>query len=572
MHAQAARLDNLFEFLDALPEALYRRIVTLPHGSLEQRVNGILGWREALLGGRLPDCDHIGWPEPSVARPLLRRIEGLDLLPLCRNAPDLVDHVLQDVCTAIETLEDWREAGLEGHFDDVLQQTLRRRERPSELEPEDEQAAAEASASGTAAGGSPQSQGKGQARTAPGSETGDVASQETSEGASDAIAHTDEGPGDPAFAPTADSRPGASKPPVGNEDPLSTRWAEFAAQWRGIAEMAARLGSRPGQGWDLGHGRGLQRADLRLVLRYRRLLRAAPELARIVAELGRERGLQDKGSDPAPVQPRCGTETATGLVRVERPAAVPMSHEGLTRSDDIGRMLPGEAQLLGHPRLRMLWHARRAERALAVYAVRGVQSEHEPQWREVVATPPPKPVPASPGHGPVLVCLDSSASMAGIAGQIARAMALEALRLANAEDRPCLLARFSGPGELHWLPLRFDPTGYRALLRFLRADEQGGTDLRSAMEDALVRLRDAAWARADVLLITDGRFPPDADLAARLAQARKAHGMRVIGVQLGNWSDRALAPLCDAVHHFRDLRQWRARLEAALEDDDRDDE
>ena len=558
MRAQAARLDNLFEFLDDLPEALYRRIVTLPHGNLKQRVNGILGWRAALLGGQLPDCARIGWPEPGVARPLLRRLEGLDLLPLCRNAPDLVDHILQDVCTAIETLEDWREAGLEGHFDDVLQQTLRRRERPSELAPEDEKPA---EASGQeAAGETPRAQ----PQPVPDTGSSDVAPSGPSGGTS--------GPTVAAAEAPPDAEPGTEDAITGSEDPLSTRWAEFAEQWRGIAEMSAQLSARPGQGWDLGHGRGLQRADLRLILRYRRLLRAAPELARIVAELGRARGLKGNGPDPATVHPHSGTETAPGLVPVERPASVPMSHEGLARSDDIGRMLPGEAQLLGHPRLRMLWHARRAERALAVYAVRGVQSEHEPQWREVAVSPPPKPVPAAPGHGPVLVCLDSSASMAGTAGQLARAMALEALRLANAEDRPCLLARFSGPGELQWLPLRFDPTGYRALLRFLRADEQGGTDLRSAMEDVLERLQDPAWARADVLLITDGRFPPDADLSARLRQARKEQGLRVIGVQLGNWSDRALAPLCDAVHHFRDLRQWRTRLEAAHEENESDDE
>ncbi|MBI3187180.1 MAG: hypothetical protein HYZ31_04800, partial [Gammaproteobacteria bacterium] len=40
---------------------------------------------------------------------------------------------------------------------------------------------------------------------------------------------------------------------------------------------------------------------------------------------------------------------------------------GIYLSDDISRMLPGELMALGHPLLKSLWHARRAERRLMCY-------------------------------------------------------------------------------------------------------------------------------------------------------------------------------------------------------------
>ena len=38
--------------------------------------------------------------------------------------------------------------------------------------------------------------------------------------------------------------------------------------------------------------------------------------------------------------------------------------------------------MLGHPRLRMLWHARRSERALLTYRVEGIEIERTTVERE----------------------------------------------------------------------------------------------------------------------------------------------------------------------------------------------
>lgn len=50
----------------------------------------------------------------------------------------------------------------------------------------------------------------------------------------------------------------------------------------------------------------------------------------------------------------------------------PHETHGVDRSGEISRI---EASMLGHPKLRMHWHARRAERALLTYRIEGVETE-----------------------------------------------------------------------------------------------------------------------------------------------------------------------------------------------------
>ena len=65
----------------------------------------------------------------------------------------------------------------------------------------------------------------------------------------------------------------------------------------------------------------------------------------------------------------------TGGQHSLRTPLVPEETKGVELSDAIPRMLPSEAAMLGHPVLKCLWHARRAELALLTYRVEGVEIE-----------------------------------------------------------------------------------------------------------------------------------------------------------------------------------------------------
>ena len=145
---------------------------------------------------------------------------------------------------------------------------------------------------------------------------------------------------------------------------------------------------------------------------------------------------------------------------------MPGETRGIHRSDRIARMLPAEAMLLGHPRLRLVWHARRAERTLLSY-------EDDDRMEEVrlhqsrVLRPRPGLQPGKRLEmGPILVCVDTSGSMQGGAEAVAKAVVLEAMRTAHAQHRRCHVFAFGGSDELIEMELAVDSEGIDASFAF----------------------------------------------------------------------------------------------------------
>jgi uncharacterized protein with von Willebrand factor type A (vWA) domain len=227
---------------------------------------------------------------------------------------------------------------------------------------------------------------------------------------------------------------------------------------------------------------------------------------------------------------------------------VPAEARGVERSGEIDRMLPVEAAMLGHPRLRLLWHARRAERALLTYRVEGIEIERvwtEREEEEVHGSPP------RPRRGPILAVIDTSGSMHGLPERVAKAIVLEAVRTACAEKRRCLLYAYGGPGEVLEHELDLSPEGIGRLLAFLGLSFGGGSDVAGVTGRVLARLGQEDWRHADVLFVSDGEWSAPADLTAAV---RRAHdvGTRFHGVQIGNRGRTGLSDLCDPVHVFQD--------------------
>jgi len=60
---------------------------------------------------------------------------------------------------------------------------------------------------------------------------------------------------------------------------------------------------------------------------------------------------------------------------------------------------------------------------------------------------PPQEVRPAAEMGPIILCLDTSGSMRGAREVVAKALALECMRGAHRQQRPCYLYAFSGPGQ-----------------------------------------------------------------------------------------------------------------------------
>ena len=302
------------------------------------------------------------------------------------------------------------------------------------------------------------------------------------------------------------------------------------------------MGTRPGRGWDLSKGI-LTTAGWRDFVAYRKLIRDHPQLKKVISILG-----QKQQTTLAYKQSRITSDNM--LITEKKPVKTesPLSTQGVTRSGDIARMLPQEAAFLGHPKLHMLWHVRRAENALLSYQVEGVLSDHQPD----IPTPEKSHRYSSPSRakkkGPIILCIDTSGSMHGEPEQLAKAICLEVIRQAASLGQPCLLFAFSGPGQLLEQSLSFDRDGLKSIIRFLQQTFHGGTDIREPFTRALEKITERHWRHADILLVSDGRFPVPEHLTKKLADAQKQEGLRIFGITVGHWSSSSMEAVCQTVY------------------------
>ena len=327
---------------------------------------------------------------------------------------------------------------------------------------------------------------------------------------------------------------------------LIEAWEERARLWAEIADVFGDLGRMLGRGWDLTLG-VLHRDGWRDVLRLRELVERLPDLREVVRALGRLHVSETAESVAERVfLPMRRLEEE----RREAPTPlVPADTRGVERSASIARMLPVEAAMLGHPKLKMLWHARRAEQALLTYRVEGVDTERTFVEREVAEeTKTRRPTRA---RGPILAIIDTSGSMHGLPERVAKALVLEALRTAHAEKRRCRLYSFSGPGQIVEHELELSPEGIAGLLEFLALSFGGGSDPTGAVTRVLEQLRKSQWSKADVLFVSDGEWPASSGLISDVRQAREA-GTRFHGIQIGNRGRTGLHEICEPVHVFTD--------------------
>ena len=338
----------------------------------------------------------------------------------------------------------------------------------------------------------------------------------------------------------------------------------FAADWqtrRGqMDELIDVFGKLPDDGknarWDLIPGL-LQSEGWREVVRIRRLLERLPELAQCIRRLGRARRAEEQDD----ASQDCVTVMEAAVARRPENRAIrvpdmPGETRGIHRADRIARMLPAEAVLLGHPRLRLVWHARRAERTLLCYE----DDDHMQEVRHVeapVLQPRPDPQPDRRLEmGPLLVCVDTSGSMQGGAGLVAKAVVLEAVRTAHEQGRACHVFAFGGPDEVVDLEIAVDADGIDNLIRFLGQAFRGGTDICGPLEKAIARLEDDRWQLADLLIASDGEFGATPALVARLDAAKSGLGLRVQGVLIGDRETIGFLELADDIHPVRDWRRY----------------
>ena len=278
-------------------------------------------------------------------------------------------------------------------------------------------------------------------------------------------------------------------------------------------------------------------------------LAALPELTALLRRLGRREF--SPRADRAPAPQAASQRVPLRAVQTRLPGA-PGEITGIRFDSRIEHMLPSEAILLRHPTAKRLWRARQAEGRLLAHDTEALVIDWRPDPHgRVDDNAGPAPPSQALERGPFVLCLDTSGSMAGAPENIAKAVAIAALREAHASGRACKLLAFGGPDEL----IERDLSDLAATLELMAQAFDGGTDVQTPIERAIECVHDAAWQGADLLIVSDGEFGCVRATLDKLDRAREQLGLHVQGVLVGDRETMGLLEVCDDIHWVRDWRR-----------------
>lgn len=492
----ATALSRSYDFLAQCPKAFRKKIIPLPLGTMQERVAGVNQWRDALMAGELPPEDT--WPTPEVAKPVRDALTGMGICRFTREQPELVDSLLHDILDAFIHQSELRRNEVADRLREL--ESLERRR----AEDDEEQAARR--------------------------EKREPVPVEIDEATLDKLRNQ-----------TEREVAGANHE---QDTSLIAGWEDRVRMWASLSSVFGQLGDLMGRGWDFSRSI-LKHTGWLNTARLKELVERIPQLKETIKSLGRLQ-MSDSGdsvSEKILVPVRRMEEERLEI----RTPHVPAEMRGIERSGEIARMLPVEASMLGHPKLRLLWHARRAERALITYRIEGTDYEKVLIERDSFEEQEKKT--PRPQRGPIMAIIDTSGSMHGVPEQVAKALVLEAVRTAHAEKRNCFLYAYSGPGDITEHELSLTPEGIGRLLNFLGFSFGGGNDEVGVLRKALDNLQESRWEKADVLFVSDGEWPVPHAVLDGVRQA-KLSGTRFHGVQIGNRGQTGLHSICDPVHIF----------------------
>lgn len=278
------------------------------------------------------------------------------------------------------------------------------------------------------------------------------------------------------------------------------------------ADKAASLLERfmPGVGWSLAPG-ALRRTLLERLDKLADLIDRLPQLEEIADALGRiESGDQDRG-----IAEGGGEEVV-----------------GVRLGGNIEDVLPSELALLSDPSTEDLFYQRFVERRLIALELSG-------EGMDGVSDPDKK--------GPVIACIDTSASMRGAPEMAAKALVLAVCRRVLPQRRTLHLLLFGGPGEWTELRLRSGLGGLEDLLEFLTMSFDAGTDFDGPLLRAMELLDERDLERADVLVVTDGLGRASKEVIARVDAERAKRDFQIWSVVLGSHDDWGVRKFSDAI-------------------------
>jgi len=228
--------------------------------------------------------------------------------------------------------------------------------------------------------------------------------------------------------------------------------------------------------------------------------------------------------------------------RKKRVSRAPQTTHSVSTGHDLGHLLPVE--LLGvstaRPALHRDFLRRFEESRLLQYELK-----------------------APADRGPLVVCVDGSASMQGTKEIWAKAVSLTLVELARRQRRKCMGIIFSSGPELFEIELTSAkgrrtgrlPLEAESVLQFAEHFPAGGTSFVEPLERSLFHVTRGRYRRGDIVFVTDGEASvPDALVQAIDEERRKRRFLiRTIVVDVEAHRTTAVERFSDDVRRVSDL-------------------
>jgi len=205
----------------------------------------------------------------------------------------------------------------------------------------------------------------------------------------------------------------------------------------------------------------------------------------------------------------------------------PQEIVGIESGDNLARMVTGEVAMMAIPELHGQFAVKLTEHNLTQYQLGGMETETQ---------------------GPICICLDSSASMAGRLEIFSKAVLIALMTIAAEQGRHVRVIHF-GERVFQVDDWSHGELNSKRFLESLRIFFDGdGTNWSNAIDAGVEGIRThGALHKADIILITDGECTVNDTWVQELKQSQAALGFMVWGVLLGDIPAYSLEKFCDRI-------------------------
>ena len=297
---------------------------------------------------------------------------------------------------------------------------------------------------------------------------------------------------------------------------LARLYAEYKRRLGSIRKMLAELAilGKTGLGWGIGAGE-LVKHDAATLFKWLHMIEGSEELKRLCDLLGRLMA-NERVKELEEIRTTVEYETP----RVD--AAVKEEIAGITFGCRIEDVVPSELAACGDADLETLFDLKFIEGRLMSFEKTGVQFEKRTENGTKTVE-----CEKEDSRGPVILCIDTSASMAGDPEIVAKAVSLGVVLRARNEKRKCYLVKFSTGVEAQNVG---DGAPLDAIIEFLSSSANGGTDADAALKAGIEAMEQNDYRKADLLVVSDFCFGNQHGKVAKRIKAQQKFGSRFYAV------------------------------------------